>query len=84
MSIKLNSHYIATNKDGKEQLVYIDHVHIGEGDQKLYGGYYGYMTYHETYLTADQLRVLTDEQILLLKDPFKLPQEFYQSTPVMS
>ena len=82
MPIDLNSHYIATNKDGKEQLVYIDHIHIGSDDQKLYGGYYGYMTYHETYLTADQLKELTDEQNLLLEQPFKLPQGFYQSNPL--
>jgi len=83
MSIKLNSHYIATSKDGRKQLVYIDHCSIGSDGQKLYGGYYGYMTYHETYLTVHQLEDLTDEQSMDLNFPFKLPQGFYQSSPVM-
>ena len=83
MSINLNSHYIATGQDGSKQLVYIDHYSMVNG-KKIYGGYYGYMSYHETYLTADQLEELTDEQLELLKEcPFKLPQGFYQSSPIL-
>ena len=80
---KVPGNFIAIRNDRK-QYVYIDDVSEGNDGEKIYGGYYGYMTTHEICIKASNLRELTQEERMLVKQhkQYLLPQEFYQSTPV--
>lgn len=82
--LKIPNHYIAINKEGKEQIVYYDSKYINTNtNQILYNGYYGVYGYHEVYTNIENIRKLTKkEQAYLNKNEFwNLPQHFYQSVP---
>ena len=82
-----NNYYIITrtgNHRTASQIVKIDGFRRNDGrSQVLYQYYYGVMGYHEGYSIRSNIRHLTAEEHRLHSDGqfWKLPQQFYQSTP---
>tara|TARA_B100000242_G_C42708044_1_gene331071 strand:- start:57 stop:317 length:261 start_codon:yes stop_codon:yes gene_type:complete len=78
--IKIPGHYIATNSNGKEQIVKLDQKVETNG---MYYGYYGMNGFHEFVTNGENVRELTDEEQKNFSEKkyWSLPQQFYQTHP---
>ena len=83
-NIKIPDYYICKGKDNKEQIVKYYQINYNNNKNEIfYRGYYGVFGYHEVSSRLEDIRKLTTEEreYLSKKKFWKLPQQFYQSTP---